>query len=328
MRFVFLGSPPFATPVLERLLDSPHVPALVVTPPARPRGRGRGLEPSPVATLAREAGVSVLEPGSVRDEAFLDALRAVDADVFLVVSYGELLRQSFLDLPKDVCLNVHPSLLPRHRGATPIPAALLAGDRTTGVSIQRVVLELDAGDILVAREADILPGETAGELAGRLATLSGELVIDALDLVAAGDATYTPQDESAITFCTRLTKQDGEVDWAGSAADVDRRVRAMNPWPLAFSHLHGLGGGAVKIAIHSGAPLATPSDARASAPGTLLASRDRLVVACGVGAYEITLLQAPGKRALPAPDFLRGARIDAGAHFGGDPSVTSNGTIA
>ena len=318
VRFVFLGSPPFGTPILKRLLDSSHVPELVVTPPARPKGRGRRVEPSPIATLARDAGVALLEPESVRDEPFLDALRAVDADVFLVVSYGELLRQSFLDLPREVCLNVHPSLLPRHRGATPIPAAIRAGDSRTGVSIQKVVLALDAGDILVAHETDVLPGETAGELAGRLAVLAGETVLEALDRVAAGTAQYMPQDESLVTLCKRLAKHDGEIDWTVSAVEVDQHVRAMNPWPLAYSFVGG-----AKIAIHRCVVLAVDAT---SEPGTLLSTKDRLIVACGEGAIEVTMLQAPGKRAMAAPDFLRGARLAADERFvASEADETQNG---
>ena len=195
MRLVFLGSPPFATPILRRLLDSAHRPDLCVTPPPRPSGRGRKLAGSPVADLAREHGVQLLQPESVRDEAFLDELRAVGADVFLVVSYGELLRQSFLDLPREVTLNVHPSLLPRHRGATPVPATILAGDRLAGVSIQRVVLELDAGDVLLAAETETGARETAGELGARLAELAGELV---LQLFAAGDGAILDLERGAV----------------------------------------------------------------------------------------------------------------------------------
>ncbi len=320
MRTVFLGSPPFATPILERLIGSHHRPELVVTPPARPRGRGRRVVPSPVAELARAAELPLLEPETVKDEAFLEALRAVDADVFLVVSYGELLRQSFLDLPREVCLNVHPSLLPRHRGATPVQAALLAGDEVTGVSIQKVVLELDAGDVLCARETRVLPGETAGELFERLAALSGDLAVEALDAVAGGDAVYTPQDPARVTHCRKLSKEDGRVDWARPAVELERHVRAMNPWPLAFTYLPGgaAGGPGDKLALHRAQVLPR---AGAAAPGALLVARERLVVACGEGALELTEVQAAGKRAMPAGDFLRGARLEAGQVLGAEVST-------
>jgi methionyl-tRNA formyltransferase len=308
VRYVFLGSPPFATPVLEHLLEV-RPPTLVVTPPERPRGRGRRVEPSPVAALAREAGVPLLQPESVRDAAFLEELRGHEAEVFLVVSYGELLRQEFLDLPTTVCLNVHPSLLPRHRGATPIQAALLAGDERTGVSIQQVVLALDAGDVLVARETEVRAGETAGELAGRLSVLSGEAAAEALELVASGRAVYTPQDEAAVTVCKKLEKEDGRIDWSESAEAIERRVRAMNPWPLA----HTTGPAGQKLALHRAEVLPVESE---SPPGTLLSAKERLIVACGEGALDVVQIQAAGKRVMSAPDFLRGARLTEGDLLG------------
>ena len=318
MRFVFLGSPPFATPVLERLLASPFRPELVVTPAPRPRGRGRRIERSPVAALAEDAGVAVLQPRTVRDEDVLARLRAVEADVFLVVSYGELLRREFLDIPRLECLNVHPSLLPRWRGASPIQAAILAGDRHTGVSIQRVVLELDAGDVLAARRTAILPGETAGELAERLAVLAGEVVLEALEAVASDAAEFTPQDEGAVTLCKRMKKEDGRVDWARDAVELERLVRAMNPWPGARTTLpdgHELSIWRARVV----APVPQAPPGADASPGTLLEAGARLTVACGLGgsgALELLEVQAAGKRALAAADFLRGARLTAGERLG------------
>lgn len=317
MRTVFLGSPPFATPILRRLVSSRHRPVLCVTPPARPRGRGRRVEVSPVAELAREHDVALLQPESVRDEPFLAALRATRPDVFLVASYGELLRQSFLDLPREVTLNVHPSLLPRHRGATPVPAAILAGDRTTGVSIQRVVLELDAGDVLLARETEIGERETAGELAARLAELSGELVLEALDQVAAGEAEYRPQDPERVTFCKRLTKDDGRIDWTRPAAELDRHVRAMNPWPLA----HTLRPDGTRLVVQEARPVeATSGDDDPGGPGELRLADGRLLVSCAEGALELLRLQSPGKRAMAVDEWLRGARLADGERWGGEPA--------
>ena len=312
MRLVYLGSPPFATPVLERLIDSDFRPDLVVTPPPRPKGRGRKVEVSPVATLANAAGIPVLQPASVKDEAFLDELRKVEAEVFLVVSYGELLRQEFLDLPSEVCLNVHPSLLPRWRGATPIQSTIAAGDEETGVTIQKVVLELDAGDVLVAHKAEVLPGETAGELAGRLAVVAGEAALDALERVASGRAIYTPQDPAGVTLCKRLRKEDGRIDWSRSARELERHVRAMNPWPGARTTAPG------------GDPLAVwraqilPFDGE-TPPGTVVSAKGRLIVTCGPSgseALELLEVQAAGKRAMSAGDYLLGVRFDAGERLG------------
>ncbi len=310
MRFCFLGSPPFATPILERLLGSRFMPSLVITPPDRAKGRGRTVQRSAIAALAEGAGVPVLQPHTVRDPEVIERLAREEADVFVVASYGEFLRQEFLDLPRDVCLNVHPSLLPRHRGATPIPAALLAGDEETGVSIQRVVLKLDAGDILVQKTLRILPGETTGELGVRLAELSGEAVLESLEKIESGQAVYTPQDPDQVTMCTKLTKEDGRIDWSRSAREIDRHVRAMNPWPGA------------RTSLPDGRALALwrvqvlPAAELDSEPGTLLQTQGRLVVATGQGPLELIEIQAAGKARMQAEAFLLGARLEAGERLG------------
>lgn len=306
MRLVFLGSPPFATPVLERLLEDGVRPTLIVTPPDRRQGRGQRLEASPIALLAQRYGVELLQPPTVRDESVLERLRALEADVFLVVSYGELLRQEFIDLPKDVCLNVHPSLLPRHRGATPIPAAILAGDKETGTSLQKVVLALDAGDILLQKPLPILPGETAGELAGRLATLSGEMCVEALHLIESGEATYTPQDPKLVTECRKLSKDDGLIDWTRSAMELDRQIRALNPWPIARTSLPNK----KSLAIWRAQVLpVAPSETAPVEPGRVLKAKGRFIVGTGDGVLELLEVQAAGKRMLSAEEFLRGAQV-------------------
>jgi methionyl-tRNA formyltransferase len=310
VRLVFLGSPPFATPVLERLAGSAFRPLLVLTPPARPRGRGRKLEPSPLSVRARELGLEVLEPESLRDPALLARLAALEPDVFLVASYGELLRREFLALPREVALNVHPSLLPRHRGATPIQAALLSGDEVTGVTIQKIALELDAGDVLLARETRILPGETAGELGARLAELSAELVLDALAEVESGSARYTPQDSARATFCRKLEKEHGRLDWSRPALELERQVRAMNPWPGAFVLLPD----GMRLSVWRARALER-ARAEPAAPGTVLEARDQLVVAAGTegsDALELVEVQPPGKRVMSADAFLRGTRVEPG----------------
>ena len=322
MRTVFLGSPPFATPVLERLLGSSVRVDLVVTPPPRPRGRGRSLTPSPVSELARARGVEVWEPPTVKDPEFMARLGAFGADCFLVVSYGELLRQEFLDLPRKTCLNVHPSLLPRWRGATPIPAAIRAGDTITGTTIQEVVLALDAGDILVQKELAIEPGETSGELAARLATLSGEAAVEALELVASDRAQFRPQDPEGVTLCRKLEKSDGEIDWSLPAIELERLVRAFNPWPLAHTTMPPKGKGRPKMLnVLRARPLESDADPLTSsslkaAPGTVLAAKKTLVVATGTGALQLDEVQLQGKQALDASAFMAGARLAVGDRLG------------
>jgi methionyl-tRNA formyltransferase len=311
VRLVFLGSPPFATPVLERLAGSRFRPLLVVTQPARARGRGRKVSESPVVARAREHGIEVIEPPTVRDPDVLEQLRGLEPDVFLVVSYGEILRPEFLAIPRVVSLNVHPSLLPRWRGATPIPAALLAGDTVTGVSIQTVVKELDAGDVLLARETSIGPEENAGELTERLSAWSGELVLEALASVEDGSATYTPQDPAGVTHCKKLGKADGVLDWTRPATELANRVRAMTPWPGASTTLPG----GVRLFVRR-ARVATDVQV-GGAPGETLETSPRFLVRAGAGtALELLEVQAAGKRPLPAGDFLRGARLAPGERLG------------
>jgi methionyl-tRNA formyltransferase len=314
VRTVFLGSPPFATPILDRLVRGPHRPVAVVTQPERPRGRGRQVEPSPVAEIARREGIELQMPAKATDPVFLDRLRALEPDVLFVVAYGKVLRADLLAIPRLASLNVHPSLLPRHRGATPIPAAILAGDARTGVTIQKVGLELDAGDVLCTAETAIEPEETAGELAARLAELSAELSERALELVASARADYAPQDDAAATYCAKLSKADGVIDWTRAADEIVRHVRAMTPWPGA------------RATLPDGAEL-TVLRARATAGagrlGEVLDAGRRLVVACGTGADEasggaVELLEVKpaGKRAMSGTEVLRGARLDAGMVFG------------
>lgn len=311
MRLVFLGSPPFATPVLERLVRSDFRPLAIVTQPARAQGRGRKLAESSVAAIARREGIELLQPETVRDPAVLAQLADLRADVFLVVSYGEILRPEFLALPRVVALNVHPSLLPRHRGATPIPAAILAGDERTGIAIQKVARELDAGDLLLVEETAIEPGETSGELSARLALRSGELVLAALAAVEGGSARYVPQDGARATYCRKLERQHGRLDWTRPALELERHVRALNPWPGAFTR------------IPSGAELlvwrARAGGDAGAAPGTVLEAGPRWLVATGAGALELLEVQVAGKRALSASEFLRGARLAPGARLG-EPS--------
>jgi len=261
-----------------------------------------------VAELAEGAGLPTLQPERLRDEETLAWLRAREADVFLVASYGELLTEAVLEIPRLECLNVHPSLLPRHRGATPIPASILAGDEITGVSIQRMVLELDAGDVLVAMETSLEPTENAGELAARLAELSGEASVAALRALDEGTAEFVPQDGERATFCKKLTKEHGRIDWRHAAVELDRHVRAMTPWPGATTSLPGGQDLTVLRAL--------PVERDAAEPGTILAVGKQLEVATGEGALRLVEVKPAGKRGMAAADFLRGARLEVGQLLG------------
>lgn len=245
--------------------------------------------------------------GGAKNAAFKAELARHKPDVIVVASFGELLDAEFLDL--GLVLNVHGSLLPRHRGASPVQAALLAGDTETGVTIQRVVLALDAGDVLHQKSCAIRPDDTAGELFERLARLGAEALPEALQLVESGTATYTPQDPSAVTVCRKLKKDAGQIDWARPAVELERLVRAMAPWPSATTTLAD--GRALKIHQASLASHGEPA-----APGRLLEADPRLVVATGEGALELMSVQVAGKRAMPTADFLRGNPLEVGTQLG------------
>lgn len=281
-----------------------------MTPPDRPRGRGRRIEPSSIVSLATAAGVPLLHPprdGGAKDVNFKAQLRGYNPDVIVVASFGELLDAEFLDLA--LVLNVHGSLLPRHRGASPVQAALLAGDLETGVTIQRVVLALDAGDVLLQRSCPIKPSDTARQLFDRLANLGAEALSEALQLIDSGAAKYTPQDPARVTTCRKLKKDAGHINWARPAAEIERLVRAMSPWPCANTELAD--GRSLKV--HSARLLA---DTVTSPPGTLVEAGPKLVVAAALGAIELTEVQVSAKRAMSAADFLRGNPLNVGDQIG------------
>lgn len=309
MRHVFFGSPPFAVPVLTALLESRHDTGAVVTVPEKRSGRGRKRAGSALVDAARAAGVPVYRPEDPHEPGFLAELSGLGAGVFAIASYGRILRAELYDAPLHGTLNVHASLLPRWRGASPIQAALLAGDAETGVSVQRIVDELDAGDIVVTRSTPIEPRETAGELLARLAVLGGQALVAALDALEAGRARFTPQDPTRVTFARKLTKDAGRIDWSVSAERVDRHVRAMTPWPGARTRDPA----GRDLTLFDARALAGPA---AGLPGEIVEVGPRFVVACGSGRVAVGALQAAGKRTLPAAEFLRGARLAAGQRLG------------
>lgn len=305
MRIAFLGSPPFAVPIFQRLLESSHSVVLLVTQPDRPRGRGMKIEASMLVELAQARGIPVLQPHSTKTPEFVAALRACAPDVLLVASYGEILRQEVLDLAPRGALNVHGSLLPRWRGAAPIQAAILAGDHESGVSIQRMVKKLDAGDVLLEVRTAIGPEETSAELFDRLAQLGAQATLQALASIEAGTAQYTPQDETRVTHAHKLEKAHGRIDWSRSASELARQVRAMNPWPLARCG-DGKGG---ELVVLRARPLEM---AHQLEPGCANLDAGHLRVACGQAQLELLEVKPAGKGAMQAADWWRGARLPLG----------------
>jgi methionyl-tRNA formyltransferase len=310
MRVVFLGSPDAALPSLRALLDTGHVVPLIVTQPDRPAGRGRRLLPCPVKIFALERGIPVVQPEKLRkDPDIAERLRSAEAEIHVVVAYGQLIPRVLIDLPRHSTINVHFSLLPRFRGASPVAAAILAGETRTGVTIFRLNEKMDEGDILTTAGVDIHPTETAGDLEDRLAESGARLLVRTLAEIA--DLPLRPQDHSQATLAPKLRKEDGRLDWSRTADELDRRVRAMTPWPSAFSFHRGR-----RLIITSGRPEADfrPTVDSSPAPGTVLeTSKGGILVAGGANTrYRLLRLQPESRPPMEAQAYVLGGKIAVG----------------
>jgi len=304
-----MGTPPFARTILDALLGRPDPVVGVVCQPDRPRGRGLAVQPPAVKGLAVERGLPVLQPARVRDPDFLDALRALAPDLIVVAAYGRILPRAILDLPPQGCINVHASILPRHRGAAPIAHAILAGDAITGVCIMRMVEELDAGDVLLVRETPIRGDDTTGSLTERLADLGGAALGEAIDGLRAGTIHAVPQPAAGVTFAPRVERDDARLDWVRSAAALERLVRAMHPAPVAWTTV---GGKTLRVHRAEVAPEATGAP-----PGSVVrADRQGLEVATGGDRLRLLEVQLEGKRRMDASTFLAGNRLTPGTQLG------------
>ena len=306
MRIVFMGTPDFAVPCLERLLADGHQVAGVFTQPDKPKGRGHHLQPPPVKELALARGLPVYQPATLRDGQALETLRALAPQLAVVVAYGKILPPALLAVPPLGCINVHGSLLPRWRGAAPIQWSVLSGDQQAGVTTMYLAEGMDTGDMILRRSTPVGPQETSGQLYERLAELGAQLLGETVELIAQGKAPRTPQQEEEATYAPMLTKELAAIDFMKPAAQVHNLVRGMNPWPVAHTLLEGqpLKVYAARLSEGSGAP------------GQVLESRGRLVVACGQGAVELLELQAQGKKRMPAADYLRGHPVAPGTVLG------------
>jgi methionyl-tRNA formyltransferase len=310
MKIAFFGSPEAALPSLRRLLDAGHSVELVVTQPDRPAGRGRKMTPCPVKRFAAERGLPVVQPVRVRkDEGFLERLAAAGPDVNIVVAYGQIMPGPVIDLPRYRYLNAHFSLLPRYRGASPVSWAILRGETRTGVTIFELNERMDEGDVLAMESTGIGPRETARELESRLAEIGAGLM--ARTLADIDTARRVPQNHAEATLAPKLRKEDGLIDWTADAGAIDRKVRAFDPWPTAFTYLGG-----VRLQARRG----LPSDAAAGGlePGTVIAvGKSGLDVACGGGtAYRIERLHPEGKAEMDAYAFALGGNVRPGDSFG------------
>lgn len=301
LRTVFAGTPQFAVPALQALIDSDHPPTAVLCQPDRPAGRGRRLRVGPVKACALDAGIEVLQPLSLKDEAARAPLVELRPDLIVTAAYGLLLPRAVLELPVHGCWNLHASLLPRWRGASPINQAILAGDALSGMTLMQMDVGLDTGPILSTAPTAIAPEETAGELHDRLALMAADLLKEALDALASDRLQAPqPQDETQATHAPLIQREDARLDWARSAEALARQVRAYNPWPVAFASVKG-----IELRVFEAQAL---QNLRGK-PGTLLPGQgdgEALVVACGQGALGLREVQAPGRKRVAARDWLNG----------------------
>ena len=309
LRLVFLGTPSFAAAALERLFRSSHTVAGVVTQPDRPRGRGQKLSAAPVKEFALARGVPVLQPERLKTSEFRGQLADVHPDLGVVAAYGRILPDDIIAVPRLGMINIHASILPRYRGAAPVHRAVIAGETETGVSIMRVVRELDAGGVFAIARRPIGPDETSVDVERGLAAIGAELCAQVIDDLAAGTARETPQDDARATYAPRLTKEEGIIDWRQPAAALHNLVRGLHSWPHAQARISGTRLLILRTAVVSDPP-------RSRTPGEILeAHGDDLIVAAGEAALKLVQVQPEGRRAMRAREFLAGRRLRPGDAF-------------
>jgi methionyl-tRNA formyltransferase len=311
-RIVFMGSPDFAVPSLDALCASErYVPRLVVSQPDRPRGRGRAVDPTPVRARATALDIPTLTMTKESYAAGVEIIRDVRPDAIIVVAFGLILRGDLLHMPPFGCVNVHASLLPRHRGVSPIQAAILAGDPVTGCTTMRIDEGVDTGNVLLRAETPITPDDTAGTLTARLALIGAELLLRTLDGVFDGTIHDVPQPAEGATLTKKIRKHHGLVDWTHDARAVSRQIRAMTPWPSAYTYSRGR-------RLQIDAATVAANGANEALPGTVI-TVDPLVVACGSGMLEIKRLRPEGRRAMTPAEFRAGNTLEKGDLFGNAP---------
>jgi methionyl-tRNA formyltransferase len=308
LRVAFFGTPEFAVPSLSALIESRHEVVALVSQPDRPKGRGQKLQPTPTKQVALDAGIPVRQPAKIRDDTFLDAFRDLRVDLGVVAAYGKILPDALLAIPPMGLINVHASLLPAYRGAAPVHRAVIDGRAATGVTIMRVVRELDAGPMLARVTRPIATDETSVDVERGLARLGAGLLLEVIEQLAAGTAREEPQDDSAATYAAKITRSEGTLDWTLPAAAIHDRVRGLQPWPLVSVRLDGH-----RYLLHR---TAHDPQTAAAAPGAIVeAAGDRLVVATAHGTLQILQLQPEGRRVLSSREFLAGYRIRPGMIF-------------
>ncbi|PWK12800.1 methionyl-tRNA formyltransferase [Tumebacillus permanentifrigoris] len=312
MRILFMGTPDFAVPCLEKMIDNGYNVVAVVTQPDRPKGRKGELAPTPVKEAALRLGLPVLQPEKVRAQEALQELATYEADLLVTAAYGQLLPQRLLDMPRLGCVNVHASLLPRWRGGAPIHRAIIEGDAESGVTIMRMVMALDAGDMISRVVVPIDEADTAESLFQKLSVKGSDLLIETLPQIEAGTITETPQDEALVTFAPNLSRDDERIDWTKDARRLYNQVRGMNSWPVAFTTLDDK-----VMKIWQAKVIEEDSVPSKFEPGRVVTTTsDAIVIQCGRGTLALMEIQPSGKRRMPASDYLRGVKLAPGTRFG------------
>jgi methionyl-tRNA formyltransferase len=296
MRVLFIGTGEIGVPVLHSLIESPgHELIGVVTQPDKPVGRAQRIKAPPIKVAVADNAVPILQPKRIKSEETVAEIRALAPDVIVVMAYGQILPAAVLEIPRIACLNLHASLLPRHRGAAPIQAAIVAGDRETGVAVMYMDEGLDTGDVMLETRIEIVPDETGGSLHDRLAEIAPGALKEALAKLQAGTAPRIPQDSSGATYAPKLEREHGRIDWSEPAALIERKIRAFNPWPGAFTILRHEAGTERKLKVY-----------RASVVDSCSADPANLVIPVRDGAVRLEEVQLEGKRRMSAAEFLRG----------------------
>lgn len=322
MRIVFMGTPDFSVPALKALVEAGHQVIAVVTQPDKPRGRGKEVQMTPVKIQAMEYGIPVYQPAKVREASFVEVLQGLEADVYVVIAFGQLLPKAVLELPKYGCINIHASLLPKYRGAAPIQWCVIDGERETGITTMMMDVGLDTGDMLEKAVIPIEEKETGGSLHDKLSLAGGDLILSTLKKLEEGTLVRTPQTDEGTCYARMLTKSFGDIDWNQSAVSIERLIRGLNPWPSAYTLWNGktikiwsadviTGRETAVLLSESGVPSET-----GITPGTVVCSdKHGLVVCTGDGLLSIRELQMEGKKRMDTPAFLRGYPIPEGDVF-------------
>lgn len=301
MRIIYMGTPDFAVNTLKELIESRHEVIAVFTQPDKPQGRKQQLVMPPVKEMALAHDIPVYQPMKIREPEYVELIQSLRPDVIVVVAFGQILPKEILDTPQFGCINVHASLLPRYRGAAPVQWSILNGDGETGVTIQRMDVGIDTGDIILQKKLSVAPDETADTLFDKLAAMGGPLVLETLDQLSAGTAHYQKQDEGQACYVKMLKKEMGFIDWSQSAVILERLVRGLNSWPCAYTFLDGK-----QLKIWSSEVCGLETEG--AVPGQVVCDEQELIVATGDGCLKIRELQLAGKKRMEAQDFLRGYR--------------------